>query len=186
MKEDELKRLLERYYEGSSTEEEEKRIREFFRLNSPAGYETERDLFALCEPEIKVPEPSSGFEPGILGRIDEYETGRRNMRKLLLPLSGIAATLLLIAGSYFYISGRNRIADTYSDPAIAYAETVRILYSVSAQMNRAAGNLAPVTKLDRAAAIGIGALERSSSEIEKNLRMLKEGLHVSDTLILNR
>ena len=48
MNEEELKRLIEKYYSGTSTDDEEKTLRAYFSENiAPAGYEAEKEIFSL-------------------------------------------------------------------------------------------------------------------------------------------
>ena len=50
MKEEELKRLIGKYYNGESTEEEESTLRNYFRKNNiPPGYEAEKSIFGYFD-----------------------------------------------------------------------------------------------------------------------------------------
>ena len=56
MKTEELNRLLEKYYSGESTEEEERDLKVFFTGNDiPEGYEAERALFGYFMTVSEVP-----------------------------------------------------------------------------------------------------------------------------------
>jgi hypothetical protein len=126
----ELNRLLEKYYKGDSTEEEEEMLRRFFTGdNIPEGYEAEKDIFTYYNEAIAVPEPSYDFEARILEGIDKSEESRRKVtiRRYLFPSLSAAAGILLLAGSYFFFIHRSEPRDTFTDPAIAYAETMKIL-----------------------------------------------------------
>jgi len=71
MKEEDLKRLIDRYYSGESTEEEEIALRDYFRKeNIPEGYEAEKVIFGFYSEYEDIPEPSIGFEARILAGID--------------------------------------------------------------------------------------------------------------------
>lgn len=175
MKEEELKKLIEKFYEGETTVEEERLLRAFFSGNDvPAGYDAEKAIFGLFQDSIRVPEPSSDFEARIKHAIDSQSTrsGYGKMRKLLLPLLTAAAGFLLIVGLYFLLFQRSRTEDTYSDPRIAYAETIKILYDVSARLNRGTRSLEPVGKIDEIKLKGLKPINRSALLIEKNLRSL--------------
>lgn len=151
MKEEELKRLIERYYKAECTEEEERSLRDFFRRNDvPDGYEAERTIFGFYDESESVQDPSIDFEARIMAGIDasEKQRGTQSVKRHLIPLLSAAAGLLLLAGSYFFIINRPDPGDTFTDPAIAYAETIKILRDVSSRMNRGAETLEPVGKMN--------------------------------------
>jgi hypothetical protein len=166
MNTEELNRLLEKYYRGESTGEEESALKAFFSgENIPEGYEADRALFSYVSEKLKIPEPSSGFEAKIVNGIDAYEinSSRHKIRRIALLGISSAAGLLLLVGSYFFFNAPNNGPDTFTDPEIAYAETVKILINVSNQLNKAARTLEPVGKMD----------EVKSNSIEKNLKNLE-------------
>jgi hypothetical protein len=175
MKEEELKRLIERYYNGESTEKEERSLRDFFRRNDvPMGYEAEKSIFGYYDESEIIPEPSIDFEARILAGIDasEKQRGTQNRKRYLIPLVSAAAGLLLLAGSYFFIINRTEPGDTFSDPAIAYAETVKILRDVSSRMNHGAQALEPVGKINEVTKKGFETISKSTRLVEKNLKSL--------------
>jgi hypothetical protein len=175
MKEEELKRLIERYYSGESTEEEERSLRDYFRRNDvPKGYEAEKTIFGFYDESETVPEPSIDFEARILAGIDasEKQRGTHNVKRYLIPVLSAAAGLLLLAGSYFFIINRTKSGDTFSDPAIAYAETLKILRDVSSRMNHGAQALEPVGKINEVSKKGFETINKSARIVEKNLKSL--------------
>ncbi|MGD0757170.1 MAG: hypothetical protein ABR927_19160 [Bacteroidales bacterium] len=175
MNEEELKRLIEKYYNGESTEEEERTLRDYFRKNNiPEGYEAEKLIFSYYTETVEVPEPSIDFEARILAGIDasEMNRGSGKMKKYLLPLLSAAAGLLILTGSYFFFFNRAETRDSFTDPEIAYAETIKILRDVSAQLNHGAQVLEPVGKMDEITRKSFESLNRSTRIVKKNLRNL--------------
>jgi len=175
MNEEELKRLIEKYYNGESTEEEERTLRDYFRKNNiPEGYEAEKLIFSYYTESAEVPEPSIDFEARILAGIDasEMNRGSGKMKKYLLPLLSAAAGLLILTGSYFFFFNRAETRDSFTDPEIAYAETIKILRDVSAQLNHGAQVLEPVGKMDEITRKSFESLNRSTRIVKKNLRNL--------------
>jgi hypothetical protein len=175
MKEEELKRLIEKYYNGICTEEEERSLRDFFRKNDvPKGYEAEKTIFGFYDESDTIPEPSIDFEARILAGIDasEKRRGTQNLKRYLIPLLSAAAGLLLLAGSYFFIINRPEPGDTFSDPAIAYAETLKILRDVSSRMNHGAQALEPVGKISEVTKKSFETINKSTRIVEKNLKSL--------------
>jgi len=175
MNEDELNRLLEKYYNGDSTEEEEKVLRDYFKENSiPEGYEAEKVIFGYYSSSADVPEPSSGFEARILAGIDAADSKGENnkFRKHILPYLSIAAGLLILTGSYFFFVQRSEPGDTFTDPEIAYAETMKILLDVSSKLNHGANALQPVGKINAMSTKSFEAINKSTTIIEKNFQNL--------------
>jgi hypothetical protein len=175
MKTEELNRLLEKYYNGESTEEEESELRVFFNGKTvPEGYDAEKALFSYYLEVLEVPEPSSDFEAGILTRIDEYEKNRgtRKFRSFILPALSTAAGILILAGSYFFFVHRAEPQDTFSDPELAYAETMKILTDISSQLNRGTMALEPVSRINDVTSKSFEAINKSTKIVEKNLKNL--------------
>ena len=175
MNEEELKRLIEKYYNGESTEEEERALRDFFRKgNIPEGYESEKLIFSYYTESAELSEPSIDFEARILAGIDasEIKKGSQKIRKYLLPLLSAAAGLLILIGTYFFFINRTKPGDTFSDPQIAYAETIKILKDVSSQLNHGTQTLEPVGKLNEITQKGFETINKSTRIVEKNLKNL--------------
>jgi len=176
MKEEDLKQLLERYYDGSTSEEEEQELRHYFTSSEVLpGYEAEKELFSFyAAGSDPVPEPAPDFEQRIKSTVKEYELKEKRLisRRMTLAFLSAAAGLLILAGFYFFLYSRTEPADTYKDPKIAYNETLKILKDVSSQMNRAKHTLKPVSKINEVRIRSFGKLSQSSAMIEKNLKPL--------------
>lgn len=174
MKKAEINKLLEKYYDGESSEEEELILRRFFDNEYTAGdFEAEKDIFRFYSEQAEVPEPSVGFEQRIISAIDSNEESRfRRLPYRIFVYSGIAAGLLLLIGTYFFFIHESEPADTFSSPEIAYAETVKILYNVSSKWNRGTEPLEIVEKVDYAREMSFSAINKSTRIIENNLKNL--------------
>ena len=175
MKEEELKRLIEKYYNGETTGEEELALRDFFSKNNvPDGYEAEKEIFSYYDSSQEIPEPSIDFEARILAGIDASERNAvsQRIRRYFLPLLSAAAGLLILSGSYFFFIKHKEQLDTFKDPDIAYAETIKILREVSSQLNHGAQVLEPVGKMNEMKIRSVGSLNKSARIVEKNLKSL--------------
>jgi hypothetical protein len=175
MNEEELKRLIEKYYNGESTEEEERTLKDYFRQNNlPEGYEAEKLIFSYYNESAEVPEPSIDFEARILAGIDasEIKRGSGKMKKYLLPILSAAAGILILTGSYFFFFKSAETRDSFTDPEIAYAETIKILRDVSSQLNRGAQVLEPVGKMNEITRKSLESLNKSTQVFKKNLKNL--------------
>jgi|WetSurMetagenome_2_1015567.scaffolds.fasta_scaffold35575_2 hypothetical protein len=176
MNTEELDRLLDKYYKSESTEEDENILRAFFSTGDiPEGYEAEKEIFSYYLASASVPEPSDDFEDRIMKGVSGFEmmpfSGK--FRKSIIPFLSVAATLLILVGSYFFFVNRNETKDTFSDPKLAYAETMRILRNVSAKLNRGTSALEPVSKMNEVTVRSFETLNRSTKTIGKNLMNLE-------------
>ena len=175
MNEKELNQLLEKYYKGESTEEEEKFLRDFFKNSLiPEGYEAEKVIFGYYSEEAEIVEPSVGLEERIIAGIDEADRERKKriLRKRILPYLSAAAGLLILTGSYFFFVNRKAPLDTFSDPRIAYAETMKILMEVSTKLNQGTKALEPVGKINELTNKSFDAINKSTDIIEKNFKSI--------------
>jgi hypothetical protein len=172
MNREELNRSLERYYNGESTDGEEQALRELFNSgDAPEGYETEKAIFGFYTSAGDIPKPSFDFESRILTGIEtsESEMKPQKLRKNILPYLSAAATVLILFGSWFFFIHRSESEDTFTDPAIAYSETMKILLDVSAKMNRGAMALEPVRKIDELASQSLKSVSKKTDKIGKNM-----------------
>jgi len=175
MKTEGITRLLEKYYKGESSEDEELILRRFFDSEDIADeFATEKIMFRFYSDHAEVPEPSEGFEQRIISAIDSEEdkSGFKHQRNRRLVYSGIAAGLLILIGSYLFFINKYEPGDTFSNTEIAYAETMKILYSVSSKLNQGTESLRVVGKLDDAAEMSFSEINRSTRIIESNLKSL--------------
>lgn len=175
MNEEDLKKLIEKYYNGVSTDQDEKALRAYFSENdAPSGFETEKEIFSFYMGSKVVPEPSTDFESRIKKAIDMASVDKEpaKFRKILVPILSAAAGLLILAGSYFFFISRQETTDTFTDPRIAYAETMKILLEVSSQLNQGSRSLQPVGKINEMKMRSLGSINKSTVIIEKNLKSL--------------
>jgi hypothetical protein len=175
MNAEELNSLVEKYYNGDTSREEEIFLRDFFTGDSvPDGYEAESEIFSFYKLNDEIPVPSEDFESKILARINDAERKKDkfNIRVYLIPILGAAASILIMAGSWIFFAKKVELRDTFSDPKIAYAETRKILLDVSAKMNHATLALEPVGKMNKMKAKSFDAINKSTVIIEKNLKSL--------------
>jgi hypothetical protein len=161
MNPEEIKQLLEKYYSGETSPAEEIILKEFFfRSNIPGELEPEKEIFSYYFNLSGIPAPSDDFEKRIFGAVDdaEQEITDLSRRKLFRYLTGIAAGLLILTASYFFLSRSRMPADTFSDPELAYNEAMKILYDVSNRMNTGTHILKKVGMMQHAADEGFKIL----------------------------
>lgn len=155
----EIRKILDRFYAGETTLEEERILQEYFSSASiPEELLPERDLFRSLEAasnQVAVPE---NLNKKILGRIDQLEKKEVRTRRIsIYALSGLAAGLLVVIALYvgYFNSGQsNRMAsqeltDTYDNPADAYEEAKKTLAYVSSKLNTGTSELEYVKKVTK-------------------------------------
>ncbi|MCF8222200.1 MAG: hypothetical protein K9J25_03560 [Bacteroidales bacterium] len=134
-----LDRLLDKYYSGDTSREEVEQLLEYLgQPGLPGQYEEDRLLLQSLYGDEAAPGPSPDFNNRILNAIDDYEAEKKLSRakRQLYAVVSAAASVLIIISIWFTVGRENSFEDTYSDPQLAYNETVEILYTVSANLNR--------------------------------------------------
>jgi hypothetical protein len=183
MKEELLKELLEKYYSGDTSLEEEHRLREYFSGDVVLpGYEAEIEIFRLYSVSGEISYPDDILEGRIKDAIDHLEEhhSRRILPIRRYALVSIAAGLMILAVSYFMLRQHAEPEDTYSDPRLAYAETIKILNEVSVKLNKGTAALKPVSKMRRAAETGFLSVSKSASLITENLKPISRLNRISE------
>lgn len=145
IKTEDIKRLLDRYYDGTTTEEEEEALRTYFNGSDiDASLREESVIFTVLQSsECPVP---TGMEGRLSRQISQWNTlevtNRRAIRHINLRwVVGIAASLLLLfaAGAIVY-QNENKSPqteqDTYTNAKDAYAETSKALMKFSKTLNK--------------------------------------------------
>ena len=152
-----IKALLERYYEGESTLNEEKILRDYF-SNKIIDDEliAEKDIFLYQIHENdelnKIPDISSK----IWNTLNKKEVDKTKVKRNLgLIYLRIAASIIILVGSFFLLKNQvfdeNRniqFTDTYDNPEIAYQQAKETLLYVSAILNNGTDHLAPLEKIN--------------------------------------
>ena len=172
----ELKKMLDKYYEGKTSEYEELAIRKFFAENGiPAGYETEKEIFDFYSGLENIPEPSPDFEEKIISAIGRNISGSglTRERKIVLSLLSTAAGILILTGTYFFFIHHNQPRDTFSDPQLAYAETMKILYDVSSRLNKGTETLESLGKIHEISSKSFETINKSTVRVKENMKTLK-------------
>jgi hypothetical protein len=150
----EIKKLLEKYYEGSTSLEEENQLKKYFQNNEvPDELQADRELFAYVQKESSAFAISVGLEEKLAGWVDSQEQKEGKYRRMFfyLKIASIAAGIAIMIISYIAIDRFNskKLAnDTYKDPQLAYAEVKRTLLYISEQLNRGTRPLASVSKIN--------------------------------------
>jgi len=153
---EEIRKMLDRFYLGETTLEEERMLYEYFSSHTvPEEFLADKELFQTIgtgDQAIRVPDDLNQKIINSIEQVDKKET--RTRRISVFSLSGLAAGLLIMIAVYlFYIRtdsspllASNQMEDTYGDPMDAYEEAKRTLAYVSAKLNNGTSELEHVQK----------------------------------------
>ncbi len=153
--------LLEKFYEGETDRNEEELLKSFFlSANAPADMEADRQLFLALHEESSLEVPDGeGFEELFFDALEDIEKKeQKSARTIYLRFAAIAASFLLIAGSYFLIvheygiekNGLSYQEYSPEDPEKAYKEAKNALLLVSSVMNKGTEELQTLSKFEEA------------------------------------
>jgi hypothetical protein len=177
MNSEEIKRLLEKYYSGESSLEEELVLRNYFgKPDVSEELTNEKAIFRYYQDLSEIPEPSVGFEDRIVSAVEgiDNKSVRFKNRRIFGMIAGIAATILIITGSYFFFINRSGPAETFSDPEIAYAETIKILYAVSSRLNQGTKELERINSMRDVTRESIETISKSASSLTQVYKPLDD------------
>jgi len=147
--------LIEKYYNGETTLEEERKLQWFFQTQQvPERLKAEAEMFRYYYLR-KNEESATGLNEKLGELIDQQSKKRMvfGSARSFYWISGVAASILVLVGLWIGLTTdlfRNRQAyqDTFDDPQLAYLETKRILYMVSDKLNQGTRNLQNLNKLE--------------------------------------
>lgn len=172
MEQERIRELLNKYFEGNTSEEEEDQLRAYLTDASlSSSLMAEYGYIPGMSPEI--PEPSEGFYK----RLEEItfrpaETPR--LRRVLRYAMSAAAAAAVLTGAWFIFNytGRVEMRDTYKDPETAMAEVRNILLAVSDKMTAATAPLGSVNAINTAPET-LSGLKMLNSVVGDNLSKLR-------------
>jgi hypothetical protein len=158
-----VRQLLEKYYEGHTSEKEENQLKSFFESNVPDEFRTDRDLFMKFKNEEKASNPDFDITETLNNLIDEQNEPKNEKSIRLKTYSSwlyrVAAVFALAVSVYlaneFIFSpdmARNdsiEVQDTYENPELAYLETKKALLYLSAQLNKGTEELKNIQKINQ-------------------------------------
>ena len=133
-----IRQLLERYYQGTTSREEERQLKAYFAQDDvPPALAAEREMFRYFSHNARqMPPVPEGLEERLAHSIDQRAAEQRRTRHAPLRrthlwqwTAGIAASLLLASaiGLHLHTQHNAQPHDTFDDPQLAYAEASRAL-----------------------------------------------------------
>lgn len=169
-----ISELLDRYWEGETTVEEEAELKiAFARPDVPAHLKEAATLFQYYTTEQCKEILDESFDARLLIRL-ESQTGSEinsglpekpilkldSRRKLFTTLIKLAACLFVVLGAALFYQAEQQkqrekqqvvqLEETYDDPQKAYEETKKALLLVSAHLNKGKAYVTEIKRIDQA------------------------------------
>jgi len=167
MQPQELNQLIEKYYEGLTSLEEERQLLEWLR-NSPDGDAyadvlTQLELMLQLNTDIKT---DPGFDQQIIAAL-QVDQPMKNRWLQTSRLTGIAATVLVFLAVWIgsELLKPTEVYGTINDPKLAFNETTRILDKVSGELNK-----------------GLKPAQQSTEKLVKGLEKVEKAIEKSNQL----
>jgi hypothetical protein len=152
MKTGQLKTILEKYFEGLSTLEEEQALLDFFSGDQAAGPEWNhyRQYFTMLRAQREHSVYTPAFEKRLASLFREETKSSPITRNMYLRYIAAAsfAVLLGISGLLLVRSRFTPERDTFDNPQVAYVEAQKTLLYISQKMNKGIEPLSNVTKIN--------------------------------------
>ncbi len=185
---EEVRKMLDRFYQGETSLDEEKLLMDYFSSTKvPEELIPDKDLFLSFGPETETISVPADLNKKIIAAIDRVERKEVKTHRIsIFSLSGLAAGLLIMIAVYlFYVRddtqeliASTQITDTYDDPLEAYEEAKRTLAYVSSKLNSGTSELKHVQQVTKS----VDPL-KSLSKINKGskeLSLLGQFQHVNE------
>jgi hypothetical protein len=180
MDQKEARRVLSKYYEGTTTEKEESALIEYFSgENVPEELCAEREWFRNYG-SIRIPEPSEDFYSRLNAVTENDKSLSVRGSTRFLWYYRIAATVALIISGYLIVHNLNAkptyMKDTYNDPQLAMAEVRRVLNEVSLNMKKGSEGLPALKSMGEAQA-ALETFKSASHTAVKSVEGLKSNFN---------
>jgi hypothetical protein len=159
-----LDALVEKYWDGETTVEEEKELKHFFstcdlsQLSEPM--QEVAQLFQYYMAQEQQPVLSTTFDEKLLDQLKTRPFTQVERRSsVFFNLLKLAACLVLVVSAVWIFRNQQQARnvppgltelDTYEDPQQAYEETRKALLLVSAQLNRGKSYASEIRKINEA------------------------------------
>jgi hypothetical protein len=137
-----IRELVEKYWEGDTTLEEEEQLRDYFsQEEAPEGLKNEAALFRYYRSNTRFRTLDTQFDDQLVQRIERKQSRQRWL--VFRPMMSAAAVVVLLLAAVILFKTKTEspapaivtTEDTYEDPRLAYEQTKEALLLVSSLMN---------------------------------------------------
>jgi hypothetical protein len=169
-----IKRLLEKFFDGETTAEEENLLKNFFdRPDISKEYEQEKKIFDAFGKLSHESDAGTDLQNEIEFIVQKAakDENRSKILKIIRWSGSVAAVFLVALSLYFYLKPVG-MKDTYTSADEAYEAAREILFKVSHTMNRESGAITKLAYINKGLS-AINTLEKISEPIN-NLKVTKD------------
>ncbi len=146
-----IKDLLQQYFEGQTTQNDEKLIESYFRSGNIDPELLEYKPFFDGLNELSGNKRNPKLESEIMDFILESEHREKTKyRWLWQTVTGVAAAIIIVLGGFLFWQQQQRPQDTFKNPQEAYAYAEQTLQFVSEKYNNGFASLSKFDKLQKA------------------------------------
>ena len=165
---DKLTQLLEAFYQGTTTADEEQELYRYFTSEDvPEELLAERKVFLSLynlseENDVEIPVSLKGKLSSLIDGLERKEKPKKRSLMLRRVSAAAALVLLLISVGLFMLNNRqphDMLVDTFTDPKEAYLETQKTLAMISNTLNS-----------------GLDPLKKAGDDITKVNQIVSESL----------
>ena len=152
MKTKEIKQLLQLYFSGDSTRDQERQLETYFRGDEIADEVAEYAEFFGGISELAHVAGEETIEDEVMDFILENEHAEKNrFKKRWMYVTGIAASIIIILGGFLlYQQQQKPFDDTFDNPEEAYVYATQTLQYVSGKYSQGLAQLSNFEKLQKA------------------------------------
>ena len=153
MKTEEVKILLLRYFDGESTDADERRLETYFQSGEVDAEVAEyAEFFGGISELVATVADDPTIEEDIMDYILENEQREKTRyRSMWKVVTGIAASVIIVLASFlFYQEQKKPFNDTFNNPDEAYAYATHTLEFVSGKYNKGLAQLSNFEMLRKA------------------------------------
>lgn len=174
-----IKKLLQRYFDGVSSADEEKILSDYFQSDKIDEELSEYRIFFTGIAELSGQSHKSDIEEEIMDFILEHESQEKSRyRWLWQTVTGIAASILIVLGGILlYEQQKQPFDDTFKNPDEAYVYAEKTLQYVAGKYVSGFAQLTKVEKyndgihqLDR-----MVKLDQASKPLSNGLKQINKG-----------
>ena len=147
----EIQALLQRYFNGQTTEQEEQKLSSYFASQNVAKEVQEYAGFFGGISELSEAAKNISIEEDVMDFILEHDSGEKTkFRKLWLNVTGIAAAVVIALGGFlFYQQQQQPFEDTFNTPEEALAYAQETLQFMSGKYNKGLASFSNFEKLQK-------------------------------------
>lgn len=172
MKRKEIQQLLQAYFSGESTLEDEKKLEVYFMSDNVDEEFAEYAEFFGGISELKSTTDDSTIEEDVMDFILENEhKEKKHYLGMWKMVTGIAASIIIVLGGIlFYEQQQKSFDDTFDNPQEAYAYAQQTLQFVSGKYSKGLAEFSNFEKLqiaDKSLKKGIAPVNEFYKNIEK-------------------